>query len=378
MRVFYFPVFIIVFSGILFASYADEQVVPEWVKNNAGWWADGQIPDSAFINGIEFLIRDGIIVVSNTQQVESQANGIPEWVKNNAGWWANDQIPDSAFINGIEFLIKNNMIVIHEKLNLIKNLKEYEYDGYSPLFRTFAYEKDFIFIQNIPVPSELQFEFKSDMSEIYQKIKIDNDVKRTAVIVPIFTSSAYTEPGFYTFFRGECDQEFHGILFRDEDCLTTNIAYDRPLGYSGSSNAVNVLKLLGYETITDIDVHRNPDILNFYEKIIVLHNEYVTKKEFDAITAHPKVIFLYPNALYAEIAFDEELSSITLIRGHNYPEVTIRNGFDWKHENTHPYEYDNVCKDWSFYSIDNGMMLNCYPENIIFTDEKLLKMIKEF
>ena len=28
--------------------------------------------------------------------------------------------------------------------------------------------------------------------------------------------------------------------------------------------------------------------------------------------------------------------------------------------------------------LDNGMMLNCYPENIIFTDERLLKMIKEF
>ena len=38
--------------------------VPEWVKNNAGWWADGQIPDSAFIDGIEYLIKDGIIRIS--------------------------------------------------------------------------------------------------------------------------------------------------------------------------------------------------------------------------------------------------------------------------------------------------------------------------
>jgi len=39
-------------------------LVPEWVKNNAGWWADGQIPDSAFIDGIEFLIKDGIIKIN--------------------------------------------------------------------------------------------------------------------------------------------------------------------------------------------------------------------------------------------------------------------------------------------------------------------------
>ena len=38
--------------------------VPEWVKNNAGWWADGQIPDSAFIDGIEYLIKDGIIKIN--------------------------------------------------------------------------------------------------------------------------------------------------------------------------------------------------------------------------------------------------------------------------------------------------------------------------
>ena len=86
--------------------------VPEWVKNNAGWWADGQIPDSAFIDGIEYLIKDGIIVVSNAKQSESQAQGIPEWVKNNAGWWADGQIPDSAFIDGIEYLIKDGIIVV--------------------------------------------------------------------------------------------------------------------------------------------------------------------------------------------------------------------------------------------------------------------------
>ena len=30
--------------------------IPAWIKNNAGWWADGQIPDSAFVQGIQFLI----------------------------------------------------------------------------------------------------------------------------------------------------------------------------------------------------------------------------------------------------------------------------------------------------------------------------------
>ena len=45
----------------------------------------------------------------------------------------------------------------------------------------------------------------------------------------------------------------------------------------------------------------------------MLHNEYVTQAMFDAITNHPNVIYLYPNALYAEIEVDYENNLITLI-----------------------------------------------------------------
>ena len=38
-----------------------ESSIPSWVKNNAGWWADGDIPDSSFIDGIEYLVKSGII-----------------------------------------------------------------------------------------------------------------------------------------------------------------------------------------------------------------------------------------------------------------------------------------------------------------------------
>ena len=42
---------------------SDSTSIPAWIKNNAGWWADGQIPDSAFVQGIQFLIKEGIIVI---------------------------------------------------------------------------------------------------------------------------------------------------------------------------------------------------------------------------------------------------------------------------------------------------------------------------
>ena len=104
----------------------------------------------------------------------------------------------------------------------------------------------------------------------------------------------------------------------------------------------------------------------------MLHNEYVTRTMFDAITSHPNVIYLYPNALYAEIEVDYTDQTITLIRGHNYPEHEIKNGFDWEFDNTHPYEYDNNCSNMEFYKTENGWMTTCYPENVFLQNSELL------
>ena len=38
--------------------------IPSWIKNNAGWWADGQIDDSSFVSGLQWLISNGIMKIS--------------------------------------------------------------------------------------------------------------------------------------------------------------------------------------------------------------------------------------------------------------------------------------------------------------------------
>jgi len=40
-----------------------ETSIPAWIKNNAGWWATDQIDDSSFLQGIQYLVQKGIIVV---------------------------------------------------------------------------------------------------------------------------------------------------------------------------------------------------------------------------------------------------------------------------------------------------------------------------
>ena len=84
--------------------------IPSWIKNNAGWWADGTIDDNSFVQGIQFLVKENILKIPSTTQGASSGNDVPTWIKNNAGWWADGTIDDAAFVQGIQFLIKEGIL----------------------------------------------------------------------------------------------------------------------------------------------------------------------------------------------------------------------------------------------------------------------------
>ena len=86
--------------------------IPSWIKNNAGWWADGQIDDSSFVSGIQWLISNNVMTIPTTEQGAGSDNVIPSWIKNNAGWWADGQIDDSSFVSGLQWLISNGIMKI--------------------------------------------------------------------------------------------------------------------------------------------------------------------------------------------------------------------------------------------------------------------------
>jgi hypothetical protein len=235
------------------------------------------------------------------------------------------------------------------------------------LFKVLVEPKDIRVIDGERIPLKAIFELKSDLAETYNQIGVFDQEEKPLVIIPTFTASAYAPFGFYNYYNEQCG----------EQCLTTKIISEDKLNYNSSANAVRILNLLGYDSISDLELHKNPSILNNYDKIILLHNEYVSKKMFDVITSHNNIIFLYPNALYAEIEVDISKNEIKLIRGHDYP-PGIKNGFNYEiEERFHKYEYDNTCLDWEFIEFKNGYALNCYPEHAIFQDELLLKTLKE-
>jgi hypothetical protein len=48
----------------------ENKSMPDWLRNNAKWWSQGQISEDDFIQGVEFLIQNGILTVS-TDEVKS-------------------------------------------------------------------------------------------------------------------------------------------------------------------------------------------------------------------------------------------------------------------------------------------------------------------
>src|SRR5437660_1199490 len=43
------------------------QQIPSWIKDDAGWWANGTITDSDFVKGIQYLIQENIMQIKTEQ-----------------------------------------------------------------------------------------------------------------------------------------------------------------------------------------------------------------------------------------------------------------------------------------------------------------------
>ena len=107
------PFMIILLIGVSLTPLSFSEGIPEWVKNNASWWFDRQISQTEFVNGLEFLINEGIIYIPPTEPgIPGPEKIIPDWVRNTAGWWSDNLIPDSEFINAMKYLIEIGIIEV--------------------------------------------------------------------------------------------------------------------------------------------------------------------------------------------------------------------------------------------------------------------------
>lgn len=218
---------------------------------------------------------------------------------------------------------------------------------------------------NQQIVAQNQIYFPRPLSDDDIKLYKNSDLK-AVVIYPIFTQIAYKDGGFYDYYNKTCNS-----------CSTVSM---NPLEinatYTSGLSGFEYLTQLHYPFITDIMVDKHPEVLKEYNKIILLHNEYMTKNEFNAIKNHSNVLYLYPNNMYVEIAVDYDKSTISLVRGHGYPQSDIKNGFGYVTSSNH--EYDLNCKQYKWEERPNGMEITCWPEFLIKSDRSLLQTIKDF
>ena len=215
--------FSLIASGILVPNSSAQDVqIPDWIKNVAGWWASGVISENEFVTGIEYLINNNIILldfVPCNDEIQSQyggANSVPDWIKNNANWWSENLIDNTDFINGLQYLIEYKIIKIDNKKILGKiPLEDVEFSSswtidknflvfvQSSFFEVYGKYGDCVIDGDSKVWRSLTLGLNPNKMDTYNIVAVWNDPQKTVVVYPYFTAVAYSEPGFYTYFRGE-------------------------------------------------------------------------------------------------------------------------------------------------------------------------------
>ncbi len=93
-------------------GYENPVPTPTWIKIDAKLWATGDIDNSDFTTGIEFMLENNIIMISDIP-TETSDNEIPAWVRNNALWWSQDLVSEYEFVNSLKFLIQDGIISVN-------------------------------------------------------------------------------------------------------------------------------------------------------------------------------------------------------------------------------------------------------------------------
>jgi hypothetical protein len=84
---------------------AEQYSIPGWIKNPVKWWHDGKIGDSDFVQGMDYLLNQGVIKIPQSPPTLHFSPQIPTWVKTITGDWADGQMSNEDFVKAIQYLV---------------------------------------------------------------------------------------------------------------------------------------------------------------------------------------------------------------------------------------------------------------------------------
>ncbi len=376
--------------------FADE--IPQWIKINAEWWVNGLIDDDTFVEGIEYLVNENIIIVSTVDSSEyNNSDEIPQWIKINAEWWVNGLIDDDTFVEGIEYLIENGVIYIKSNSDCQNDLNK--------LFtNTKKIEKicnNFESIKNselIPFKKELNFNSHGFYGEDFSKKKIQDEFRIIMVGDSIMiggesSSDQTTIPGI-----------LQKMINHNNPELKIEVIN---AGISGSTSEVELEiiknKLIKYEPNLIIVYDGWNDLKANTEYGIIEKNwkkmcEVGQENNFDVM------IFLQPIAGFGDknLTEQERINALTGISHAEYQLIFVKSFYEYlskkllllETQNCHVFDtrdvFDNVSGPvyWdqghmsdtgNFVSADRFLKeLSKNYENMFNYDDKFLKIISKY
>lgn len=168
-------------------------------------------------------------------------------------------------------------------------------------------------------------------------------VIRIALIEPTFTAAAYNN-SFYLFYQKYGDTPSNENITEDLNLLSTRVTtYPTITPTAKVHSAFAMLSMLknlklitpqsNITVLTDIDVNnglifkrvdsgRVDPSSNAYDLIILGHQEYVTQREYDNlknfVSNGGTMMLLDGNIFYAQVKFDQNTNTITLVKGHGW------------------------------------------------------------
>jgi N,N-dimethylformamidase beta subunit-like, C-terminal len=162
--------------------------------------------------------------------------------------------------------------------------------------------------------------------ELDNKSSGDHGVLNIAFVDPTFTFAAY-DKSFYMFYPMYDKRSNKYSNITEDIGLLSSIVPQNYEHRVESADVRNHLKWLlpksNIDRLTDQDVHKGlifTNGTNKYDIIVLSHEEYVTQREYDnfkRFVANGGILVLLDgNVFYAEVKYDENTNSISLVKGH--------------------------------------------------------------
>jgi len=301
--------------------------VPPWIKNTAGWWATDQISDLAFLQGIQYLINEEIIIIFQTETNQSsQAQDVPTWIKNTAGWWATDQISEVEFVNALEYLVTNKIIIVDNTQSCVNELSEIFGDSIAMVQTVCDSHESKKYLELVPFVGELNFNSLGFRGDEFSQTKPLNTYR----IFIIGGSTTLGNSG-----ESSVDTTIPGILQKIFDSYDSGQKIEViNAGFSGG-NSDSELNLIKQKL-----VHYQPDLVVVYDGWNDLKADYPverTKNNWDAICKFGKesdfdvIITLQPIAGFGSkvLTQQETVNSFTGEDHHSYQLITAKSTYDY-------------------------------------------------